>query len=44
MWDLSGTEDTMFSLTLKTNGKQLTYVLSMRDDGGYDLQQNQSPK
>ena len=43
-WDLSGTEDTMFSLTLKTNGKQLTYVLSMRDDGGYDLQQNQSPK
>ena len=36
-WDLSGTEDTMFSLTLKTNGKQLTYVLSMRDDGGYDL-------
>ena len=43
-WDLSGTEDTVFSLTLKTNGKQLTYVLSMRDDGGYDLQQNQSPK
>ena len=42
-WDLSGTEEATFSLTLETNGKQLTYVLSMRDDGGYDLQETQSP-
>ena len=38
-----GTEEATFSLTLETNGKQLTYVLSMRDDGGYDLQETQSP-